>query len=72
MSGGYKSGPPTDIGELIRTIAQLKADVAALKLKQLPSFVGQQTSNVVIADSSGQKWQLGVTTSGATTWTSVS
>lgn len=71
MSGGYKSGPPSEIGDLIRTIRQLQADIAELKLKQLPSFVGQQTGNVVIADSSGQRWQLGVTTSGATTWTQV-
>lgn len=71
MSGGYKSGPPSDIGDLIRTITQLKADVDALKLKQLPSFVGQQTGNVVMTDSNGQRWQLGVTTSGATTWTQV-
>lgn len=71
MSGGYKSGPPSDIGGLILELQQMRREIRELKLRQLPPVTGQQTGNVVIADSSGQNWQLGVTTSGATTWTQV-
>lgn len=70
MSGGYRGKPPTDYAELMADLNQLKTDLNLLKNKR-STTAGITATNVVLTDANGVRWRLGVTTSGATTWTQV-
>lgn len=70
MSGGYKNGRPETPG-LFTELRRLREQVDLLQRRQATVVVGVTSNSVIIKDSNGVSWKLGVTTSGATTWTQV-
>lgn len=70
MSGGFKSGPPTELGPFLQRLKSLEERMQRQETR-VPFPANPQTGNVIVTDSNGVNWQLGVTTSGATTWTQV-
>lgn len=70
MSGGYKNGRPETPG-IFTEVRRLQEQVRALQQRQATLVVALTANSVIISDSDGVQWKLGVTTSGATTWTQV-
>lgn len=70
MSGGYKNGRPETPG-IFTEVRRLQEQVRALQQRQATLVVALTANSVIISDADGVQWKLGVTTSGATTWTQV-
>lgn len=70
MSGGYKNGHG-GTPDFFTKIRQLEQRIQTLEKRQATVVVGATANNVIVMDTNGVSWQLGVTTSGATTWTQV-
>lgn len=70
MSGGYKNGRPETPG-FFADLRRLEERVRKLEGQRSTVVVGLTANTVIIKDTNGVSWKLGVTTSGATTWTQV-
>lgn len=71
MSGGYKSSVPSEVGWLLEKLNRQTERIKTLETRLATVGVANTANSVILTDANGVQWRLGVTTSGATTWTQV-
>lgn len=71
MSGGAKSGPITPLRGWLQKWSDHERRIKTLERKKPTTTTNVTATAVILTDTNGVRWRLGVTTSGATTWTQV-